>query len=73
MLSAKTVTRLVPTLRDPTPSPEDLHLSAEVFALACKLGVDLLDHLVIGEGVYFSMKENGVGLGGEDAANSGGE
>jgi DNA repair protein RadC len=58
---------------DPTPSPEDLHMSEEAFVLARKLGVDLLDHLVIGDGVYFSMREHGVGLGGDGAPNGSGE
>lgn len=57
---------------DPTPSPEDLSMTEEAFALASKLGVDLLDHLVIGDGVFFSMREHGVGLGGQGASTGSG-
>src|SRR5215212_1288482 len=33
---------------DPTPSPDDLHLTAEALAAGRLLDIDLLDHLVIG-------------------------
>ena len=33
---------------DPTPSPDDLHLTAEALAAGRLLDIDLLDHLVVG-------------------------
>ncbi len=34
---------------DPTPSPDDLHLTAEAIAAGRLLDVDVLDHVVIGQ------------------------
>ncbi|MBI3749325.1 MAG: hypothetical protein HY262_10855 [Chloroflexi bacterium] len=45
---------------DPTPSPDDLHLTAEVLAAARLLDIDLLDHIVIGRSSYASLRERGV-------------
>lgn len=45
---------------DPTPSPEDLHLTAEVLAASRLLDIPLLDHLVIGSGSYVSLRDRGV-------------
>jgi hypothetical protein len=52
----------VPTLRDPTPSPEDLLITREIVSAGKLLGVDVLDHLVIGHGKYISMREKGLGF-----------
>lgn len=44
---------------DPTPSPEDIEIT-ERLAAACKLlSIELLDHIIIGDGRFISLKEKG--------------
>ena len=45
---------------DPTPSPDDLHLTAEAIAAGRLLDIDVLDHLVIGHGTWVSLRDRGV-------------
>jgi DNA repair protein RadC len=45
---------------DPTPSPDDLHLTAEALAAGRLLDIELLDHLVIGHDAFVSLREGGV-------------
>jgi DNA repair protein RadC len=45
---------------DPTPSPADLHLTAEALAAGRLLDIDLLDHLVIGHDAWISLRDRGV-------------
>jgi DNA repair protein RadC len=45
---------------DPTPSPDDLHLTAETLAAARLLDIDLLDHVVIAAESFVSLRERGV-------------
>ena len=45
---------------DPTPSPDDLHLTAEALAAGRLLDIQLLDHLVIGHDAYVSLRDRGV-------------
>jgi hypothetical protein len=45
---------------DPTPSPDDLHLTAEISAAGRLLEIPLLDHLVVGGGQYVSLRERGI-------------
>ncbi|MBI3748089.1 MAG: DNA repair protein RadC, partial [Chloroflexi bacterium] len=45
---------------DPTPSPDDLHLTAEALAAGRLLDIAVLDHLVIGHDAYVSMRDRGV-------------
>ena len=46
---------------DPSPSPEDALLTSRMSAAADVLGIDFLDHIVIGEiGRYYSFREAGV-------------
>jgi DNA repair protein RadC len=45
---------------DPTPSPDDLHLTAEALAAGRLLDISLLDHLVIGHDAYVSLRDRGV-------------
>jgi len=45
---------------DPTPSPDDLHLTAEAVAAGRLLDVAVLDHLVIGHDVFVSLRDRGV-------------
>jgi DNA repair protein RadC len=44
---------------DPTPSPEDVTLTQRLRAAGTLLGIDVLDHLVIGDGQYCSFVETG--------------
>ncbi len=48
---------------DPTPSPEDVALTRTVVQAGKLLDIELLDHLVIGQGRYVSLKERGLGFG----------
>ena len=45
---------------DPTPSPDDLHLTAEAIAAGRLLDVDVLDHVVIGHDAWISLRDRGV-------------
>ncbi|HVA87231.1 MAG TPA: DNA repair protein RadC [Candidatus Saccharimonadales bacterium] len=45
---------------DPTPSPDDLHLTAEALAAGRLLDIELLDHLVVGHDAYVSLRDRGV-------------
>lgn len=45
---------------DPTPSPDDLHLTAEALAAGRLLDITLLDHLVIASGGFMSLRDRGV-------------
>ncbi len=45
---------------DPTPSPEDLHLTAETVAAGRLLDVPVLDHLVIGHDAFVSLRDRGI-------------
>ncbi len=45
---------------DATPSPDDLHLTAEAIAAGRLLDIDVLDHVVIASGGYVSLRDRGV-------------
>ena len=45
---------------DPEPSEEDLRLTARFEEASRLIGIELLDHLVIGGGEYISLKERGL-------------
>jgi DNA repair protein RadC len=45
---------------DPTPSPDDLHLTAEALAAGRLLDIHLLDHLVIGHDAWVSLRDRGI-------------
>jgi DNA repair protein RadC len=45
---------------DPTPSPDDLHLTAEALAAGRLLDIQLLDHLVVGHDAWISLRDRGV-------------
>lgn len=45
---------------DPTPSPDDLHLTAEALAAGRLLDIELLDHVVIGHDAWVSLRDRGV-------------
>lgn len=44
---------------DPTPSPEDIQLTKRLTEAGELIGIELLDHLVIGDNRYISLKEMG--------------
>ncbi|MQA31759.1 MAG: DNA repair protein RadC [Luteitalea sp.] len=44
---------------DPTPSADDIELTRRLAAAGTLLGIEVLDHLVIGDGRYVSFKELG--------------
>jgi DNA repair protein RadC len=48
---------------DPTPSPDDIAVTRAIVEAGKLLDVDVLDHLVIGSGIFISMKQRGLGFG----------
>jgi DNA repair protein RadC len=44
---------------DPTPSPDDVELTRRLAAAGVLLGIDLVDHIVLGDVRYCSLKEMG--------------
>ncbi len=49
---------------DPEPSPEDISLTRRLGAAGQLLGIELLDHLILGEaGRFVSLRERGVPWG----------
>lgn len=47
---------------DPTPSKDDIHLTKSLFTSGKVLDVELMDHLVIGNGKFVSMKQERMGF-----------
>ena len=45
---------------DPEPSPEDIATTKRLIEAGNILGIRVLDHLIIGDGVYISLKERGL-------------
>jgi DNA repair protein RadC len=45
---------------DPTPSPDDIHLTAEALAAGRLLDIDVLDHLIVGHDAWVSLRDRGV-------------
>lgn len=45
---------------DPTPSSEDISLTSRLIQAGEIVGIDVLDHLIIGDSRYVSLKEKGV-------------
>jgi DNA repair protein RadC len=46
--------------RDPLPSQEDRALTVRLFQAGKLLGIDVLDHIIIGEEKYFSFADEGL-------------
>lgn len=44
---------------DPTPSPEDINVTKRLVEAGKIMGIDLLDHLIIGDNKFVSLKEKG--------------
>jgi DNA repair protein RadC len=47
---------------EPEPSPEDVLVTREIVAAGELLDVEVLDHLVIGQGRWVSLRERGLGF-----------
>jgi DNA repair protein RadC len=47
---------------DPTPSPDDVAVTRAIAQAGKLLDVDVLDHIVIGQGRWVSLKERGLGF-----------
>ncbi|HWR60189.1 MAG TPA: DNA repair protein RadC [Clostridia bacterium] len=45
---------------DPTPSSEDAAITARIDEAGKLIGIELVDHIIIGDGKYISMKEKGL-------------
>jgi DNA repair protein RadC len=45
---------------DPSPSPDDLHLTAEAVAAGRLLDLPVLDHLIVGHDAYVSLRDRGI-------------
>jgi DNA repair protein RadC len=44
---------------DPTPSKEDISITSRIKDCGKMLGIELIDHLIIGDNNYISLKEKG--------------
>jgi len=47
---------------DPTPSPEDVAVTHKIIKGGQMLDIEVLDHLIIGQGRFVSLKERGLGF-----------
>ena len=47
---------------DPTPSPEDVDVTRQLVAAGIMVDVEVLDHLIIGQQRYVSLRERGLGF-----------
>ena len=47
---------------DPTPSPDDVAVTRAIVQAGKLLDVEVLDHMVIGQGKWVSLKERGLGF-----------
>ncbi len=47
---------------DPTPSPEDVLVTKQIVEAGKLLDIEVLDHLIIGQQRYVSLKERGLGF-----------
>ena len=49
---------------DPTPSPDDVAVTRAILQAGKLLDIEVLDHMVIGQGRWVSLKERGLGFSG---------
>lgn len=47
---------------DPTPSPEDIEFTRQARKAGELLGIELLDHIIIGSSRFISLEERGLGF-----------
>lgn len=45
---------------DPEPSMEDINITKRLFEVGKVVGIELLDHIIIGDGCYISLKEKNL-------------
>ena|SRR3712207_791576 len=45
---------------DPTPSNEDIKVTIRIKECSKIIGIDLIDHIIVGNGNYISLKEKGI-------------
>lgn len=45
---------------DPTPSKEDILITQRILEASDIIGIKMLDHIIIGDGKYISLKERGI-------------
>lgn len=45
---------------DPKPSTEDVNITKRLIEAGSIIGINVLDHIIIGDGIYFSMKEEEI-------------
>ena len=45
---------------DPTPSREDILITRRMKELGTMIGIELMDHIIIGDRSYISLKERGI-------------
>jgi DNA repair protein RadC len=45
---------------DPAQSQEDINITRRLYEVGKLVGIDLLDHVIIGDGCYISLKEKGI-------------
>jgi DNA repair protein RadC len=48
---------------DPTPSPEDVQVTRSLVEAGKLLGIEVLDHIIIGRNQFISLKEKRMGFG----------
>ena len=44
----------------PEPSREDINITKKLLEAGEVMGIDVLDHVIIGDGIYVSMRERGL-------------
>jgi DNA repair protein RadC len=42
---------------DPSPSPDDIDLTRRLIAAGVLMGIDVVDHLILGDARYWSLRE----------------
>ncbi len=47
---------------DPSPSPEDIRVTQKIVEAGKLLDIEILDHVIIGNGTYTSLKERNLGF-----------
>ena len=45
---------------DPTPSEKDVSTTLELLSIGRQIGINIVDHIIIGKGNYFSLKANKI-------------
>ena len=48
---------------DPTPSEEDIRVTQQAVEAGNLLDIEVLDHIIIGDRRFVSLKEQGLGFG----------